>query len=39
MESSTGMSYSQNQIQHKNYVMIVKTVFLCDISVTETRMR
>jgi len=27
MDSSIGMSYLQNQIQHKNYVMKVKTVF------------
>jgi len=32
-ESSTGMSYLQNQIQHQNYLMKVKTIFLCDVSI------
>jgi len=31
MDSYTGMSNLQNQIQHKNQVMIVKTVFLHDV--------
>jgi len=33
MEPSTGMSYFQNQIQHKYLVMKVKTVFLCNVAI------
>jgi len=33
MDSSTGMSYLKNQIQLKNLFIIVKTVFLCDMSI------
>jgi len=33
MDSSTGMSYLQNQIQHKKWVMKVKTVFLGFVSI------
>jgi len=33
MDYSTGMSYLQNQIQHKNQVETVKTVFLCDVLI------
>jgi len=33
MDSSSGLSYFGNQIQHKNYVMKVKTVSLCDVSI------
>jgi len=29
IDSSTGMSYLQNQIQHKNWIRTVKTVSLC----------
>jgi len=30
MDRTTGMSYVQNHIQHKNLGNEVKTVFLCD---------
>jgi len=33
MDSSTGINY---QIKHKNLVMIVKTVFLCDLKLAES---
>jgi len=35
MDSSADISYLHNQIQHKNWVMIVKTVFLCDVQTVE----
>jgi len=33
MNFFTGMSYLQNQIRYKNWVVIVKTVFLCNVSI------
>jgi len=33
IDSCTGMSYLQNQIQHKKEVMKVKTVFMCHASI------
>jgi len=33
IDSSTGMNYLQNQILHKKEDMIVKTAFLCDVSI------
>jgi len=33
MDYPTGMSYLQNQIQRKNSVRKVKTVFTCDVSI------
>jgi len=34
MGSSTGMSYLQNQFQHKNWDGIVKTVFQFNVSIS-----